>query len=152
MVGGEPAGVSDHGLGNPQAVIELRRQASRPHPSACPAGAFDKPGDEGHVVAGDRVDEAVGDPFHDTRDDVAPAAPIFCERLWSRQMHPVGKSGIVQRLRVVRMEHVELDRDRARAARPQHADEVGVAGVGDGLGPHARMPLAPRASARRGRS
>ena len=56
------------------------------------AGAFDEPGAERHVIAGDRVDEALGDPFHDTWDDVAPDAPILCKRLRSRQMNPVGKA------------------------------------------------------------
>jgi hypothetical protein len=42
--------------------------------------------------------------------------------------------GIVQRFSIMRVEHVELDRQGSGAARPQHTKNVGVAGVGDGLG------------------
>jgi hypothetical protein len=45
----------------------------------------------------------------------------------------------MQRLSVVRVKHIELDGDGTRAARPQDPDDVGVAGMGDGLGSNARM-------------
>jgi len=41
--------------------------------AACRAGALDGSCKEGNVVAGDCIDEALGDPFLKTGDDVAPA-------------------------------------------------------------------------------
>jgi hypothetical protein len=42
------------------------------------------------VVAGDRVDEPCGDPFHDRGDHVASAAPVLCKHVRPRQTEPVG--------------------------------------------------------------
>src|SRR5580700_2816798 len=127
------------GKSDPSANTETPTREPRPLPAACRAGALDEFRQEGNVVAGDRVDEALGDPFLKTGDDVAPALPIRRESLRSRQVEPVGNPCIVQRLSIMRVEHVELDRQGSGAARPQHTKNVGVAGVGDGLGLDPRV-------------
>ena len=135
--GGEATGFADHVLRGTQPVVELGgRQRSPPRPLRSTMRA--RNGTSSPEIV---VDKSPGDPLYDPRDDVAAATPGFGQRLRRWQVHADRAPGVVQRLRVVRVEHVELDRDRAGAARPQHPDDVGVAGVGDGLGAQVRVAL-----------
>ena len=95
MVGGEPAGLADHGVGNPQAVVEIGGRRAR-QVAAFPAGAVDEPRDEGHVVAGDQIDQTICDPFHDTGTRSRPprqySASASCRGRLSRLESPASCS------------------------------------------------------------
>ena len=106
-----------------------------------PSRPCDQPGDEGHVVAGDAVDQPVGYKLDQARQGIAPAAPVLDQLLRPRHVHAVGQAGIMQGLPGIGTEHVELDRGRTSPASAADSDEIGMAGMRDRLGLECRVAL-----------
>jgi hypothetical protein len=79
----------------------LNRYTPPSLPSTGLAGALDEPRDERHVIARDRVDQAVGDPLDEVRQGVPSAAPVFEKLLRAWNADAIGITGRVKRPPVV---------------------------------------------------
>ena len=113
----------------------LPPELSRSRASAGRAG--DEVGEEGDVVARERVDQAGREPGLQVRQGVDAVLAVVGELLRRRDVAAERDAGRVQRPGVVGIEAVELDRERVEPRGAGDADRIGVAGMGDAFGADA---------------